>query len=429
MILKGNQRAGAKQLAIHLLRTDENDHVDVHDIRGFIAADLTGALREAYAISRATKCRQFLFSLSLSPPETENVPIAVFEKAIDDIEERLGLTGQPRAIVFHEKQGRRHAHCVWSRIDASGLKAINLPHYKLKLRSVSRQLYIDHDWHMPSGLVNSAERDPRNFTRAEWQQAKRASLDPRTLKEMFQECWAASDSPKAFANALAARGFTLAQGDRRGYVAVDFRGEVYAVARLLNVRSKELKAKLPDAGELPSVTKVKQDVAERLTGLFSRHVDEANAVFEKRWRPLETRHARMVADHREARAVLIAGQSARTKDETLNRSQRLPRGLRAVWSWVTRRTARIHRENEREAVQAMARDADERQSLVTAQLTERRRLQGEIRQVRHMHTREVARLHRDIAAYRPVAEPEQAPGLDGILRLRPKQRKRQEPSL
>ncbi len=62
MTLKGNQRAGAKQLAMHLLRTDDNDHVEVHDIRGFIAADLTGALREAYAISRATKCRQIRFT-------------------------------------------------------------------------------------------------------------------------------------------------------------------------------------------------------------------------------------------------------------------------------------------------------------------------------------------------------------------------------
>jgi hypothetical protein len=29
------------------------------------------------------------------------------------------LNGQPRVIVFHEKNGRRHAHCVWSRISTS----------------------------------------------------------------------------------------------------------------------------------------------------------------------------------------------------------------------------------------------------------------------------------------------------------------------
>ena len=116
MILKASQRAGAKALAIHLLREDENDHVEVHEIRGFVADDVVGALREAYAISKGTKCRQFLFSVSLSPPETERVGVAVFKRAIETIEQRNGLNGHPRVIVFHEKNGRRHAHCVWSRI-------------------------------------------------------------------------------------------------------------------------------------------------------------------------------------------------------------------------------------------------------------------------------------------------------------------------
>ena len=40
MILKGSQRGGAKQLGLHLLRTEENEHVELHDIRGFVADDL-----------------------------------------------------------------------------------------------------------------------------------------------------------------------------------------------------------------------------------------------------------------------------------------------------------------------------------------------------------------------------------------------------
>lgn len=115
MILKASQRGGGQDLAAHLMRADENEHVSLHELRGFMADDLKGAFKEADAVSRGTKCRQFLFSLSLSPPEQERVPAEVFEKAIDRIEERLGLEGQPRAIVFHEKEGRRHAHCVWSR--------------------------------------------------------------------------------------------------------------------------------------------------------------------------------------------------------------------------------------------------------------------------------------------------------------------------
>ena len=68
MILKGSQRAGAKQLAVHLLKTEENEHVQVHDLRGFSSDNLKSALQEAYAISRGTQAKQFLFSLSLNTP-------------------------------------------------------------------------------------------------------------------------------------------------------------------------------------------------------------------------------------------------------------------------------------------------------------------------------------------------------------------------
>src|SRR5690606_32007004 len=134
LILKGSQRAGGRQLAAHLLRTDENEHVEVHELRGFMADDLHGAFQEAYAASKGTRAKQPFFSLSLNPPANENVPTEIFEDAIDRVEQRLGLAGQPRAVVFHEKDGRRHAHAVWSRIDTDAMKAVNLPHYKVKLR-------------------------------------------------------------------------------------------------------------------------------------------------------------------------------------------------------------------------------------------------------------------------------------------------------
>lgn len=75
MILKGSQRGGASKLATHLLRLDENDHVEVHELRGFSADDLRGALQEADAIAKGTRCRQFLFSLSLNPPEMGTVTV------------------------------------------------------------------------------------------------------------------------------------------------------------------------------------------------------------------------------------------------------------------------------------------------------------------------------------------------------------------
>ena len=64
-----------------------------------------------------------------------------FEAAIEAAEERLGLSGQPRAIVFHEKDGRRHAHAVRWRIEMERLRAVNRAFYKKKLNGLSRDLF------------------------------------------------------------------------------------------------------------------------------------------------------------------------------------------------------------------------------------------------------------------------------------------------
>lgn len=203
MILKGSQRSGASQLATHLLNARDNEHVEVHELRGFSADDLHGAFQEIEATSRGTRAKQPLFSLSLNPPPREHVSTEAFEAAIEAAEKKLGLQGQPRAIVFHEKEGRRHAHVVWSRIDSEHMKAVNLPHFKRKLQDVSRQLYREHGWDMPRGLAAGQQRNPLNFTRSEWEQAKQAKQDPKALKAMFQRCWEQADSGKAYAHALA----------------------------------------------------------------------------------------------------------------------------------------------------------------------------------------------------------------------------------
>jgi hypothetical protein len=258
MILVGNQRGGSKDLALHLLK-DENEWVEVHEVRGFASRSLLGTFQESYAVSRGTRCKQHLYSLSLSPPKDADVSNETFEDAIDRAEQQLGLTGQPRAIVFHEKRGddgvlRRHAHAVWCRIDTVQMKARQLSFTHTKLQSLARELYRENEWEMPRGLLQKGYCDPHNFTLAEWQQAKRRGKNPKHLKALFQDAWAISDDQRSFANALLERGFILARGDRRGFVAVDHAGEVYSVSRWVGIKAKEVRAKLGDNQQLPGVT-------------------------------------------------------------------------------------------------------------------------------------------------------------------------------
>lgn len=397
MILKASQRGGARQLAIHLQRMDENDHIELHEVRGFVADNLHGAFSEAYAVSKGTKCQQFLFSLSLSPPQTANVPVADFEKAIDEIEAKVGLAGQPRAVVFHEKQGRRHAHCVWSRIDADTMKAINLPHFKLKLRDASRELFIEHGWHMPAGLAKSAKRDPRNFSRDEWQQAKRADRDPGELKETFRDCWAMSDSKKAYAQALASRGLYLARGDRRGFVAIDLKGEVYSVARWTGLKTKQVEARLGDPIELRTVEEAKAHIADLLSGMLGRHLAEAEQKLSASRRPLVARKMAIRESQRAERAELRDQQEQRADEEARKRSQRFRIGLRGLWDRLTGHHARIRRENAEDALRCRQRDAQQRQMMIAEQLIWRCHLQVELLKVDREHRAAIASIHHELA--------------------------------
>ena len=80
MIIKASQRGGALQLARHLLKTEENEHVEVYELRGFAAEQsLSNALHEVTAIAKGTRCRQPIFSVSLNPPESETASIRVLK--------------------------------------------------------------------------------------------------------------------------------------------------------------------------------------------------------------------------------------------------------------------------------------------------------------------------------------------------------------
>ncbi|WPZ34535.1 relaxase [Thalassobaculum sp. OXR-137] len=408
MILVGSQRGNGRNLAQHLLK-QENERVEVHELRGFVANDLHGAFNEAYAISKATRCQQYLFSLSLNPPPDATVETQVFEQAIGKVEDRLGLTGQPRAIVFHEKHGddgnlRRDAHAIWSRIDTEEMKAVQLSHSHLKLQDVARELYLEHGWTMPRGLAVTGERDPRNFTLEEWQQAKRAGEDPREVKVAFQDAWAISDSKVAFTHALKERGYWLARGDRRGHVAIDHNGEVYAVAKWTGKKAKEVRERLGDTDTLPSVDEAKAEIARAMQAKmeeFQRQVREREererAEAERQRQELDEKQRRQLAEQAEA-------EKLRTEQEELERQDRFRKGLLGLWDKLRGEHRRIAERNQHDARQAQARDTEERDRLVAQQQAEQQKLDAE-RSAQHAFTEATEReLDQDAERYRRMKE-------------------------
>ncbi|NVP56622.1 relaxase/mobilization nuclease domain-containing protein [Mycoplana rhizolycopersici] len=399
MILKGSQRGNGQNLAAHLMRIDDNEHVNIHELRGFSADDLHGAFKEAEAVSRGTKCRQYLFSLSLNPPSGKVVSLEAFNQAIDRVEERLGLTGQPRAIVGHEKDGRSHIHCVWSRIDADTMTARPLPFFKNRMMEISKSLYLEHGWDMPRGMLDTAKRDPTNFTLAEWQQAKRQGVDPRWTKQLVQDCWSRSDSGTTFDRALREYGFRLGRGDRRSFVLVDHEGGIQSLSRTLGMTAKQMRGRLGDGINLPDVGKLQREIGVRMSPTIRRHVDESRKRFAERSASLGELKQAMTREHRAERAALADRQGQRWIDETRTRAGRIPKGLRGLWHRLTGQYQKVRQQNEQEAQSTLNAQAAERAQLVDRQRSERASLQKSIVELRKNQASLLRDLRKDVGRY------------------------------
>lgn len=351
MILKGSQRAGGADLALHLMNEFDNERTELAALRGTVADDLYGAFAEFDAIAAGTRCKKHLYSLSINPPQP--LTRAQYVTAVDRIEAGLGLQGQPRAVVFHVKNGREHCHVVWSRIDSRTLKSVHISHDRMKLRGLARELGRDFGFALPDGLARDMrqERGPRkDMSLAEKRQAEKSGITPQERRRQITLAYHAADSPQAFRNALAELGYELARGDRRGFVVVDRYGDVHSLARQIEgVNTRALKAKLAplDTAALPGVDQARADIANRRKAANDAIRDRLKTEKAAALKALEVKqaarrqkllahHQTMLTIHASERLALAAAQHAEAQRpftaaamRVVSLIERVP-GLRAV---------------------------------------------------------------------------------------------------
>ncbi len=354
MILKGNSRKGGAYLVSHMLNETDNDHVEVHEVRGFSSEDFETAVYEVDAIAKGTKCEKNFFSLSLNPPAHANVSEQDYLDAIEQCEKALGLIDQPRAIIFHEKEGRRHCHVIWSRIDADRMQAIPDSFSRLKLREVSKKLFLQHGWELPEGLVDKDNASP---TTSLDEQAilKRSALTREDHEKLIADAWQKSDDATSFAAALESQGYILACGDKGRHVAVDVAtGDVHSIARRLHLRKKEIEAKLGAADQLPSLEEARKLAEQRrqareavqaeakekedkyhkqLKALKKKQISERNALLHRQKQELESQERSFVAQLQAALKSIFErskAEMARLRDKWLGKDNDAEHAARIV---------------------------------------------------------------------------------------------------
>ena len=238
-----------------------------------------------------------------------------------------------------------------------------MSHYKRKLQTIAKGLYLEHGWELPRGFLDKELRDRGSFDLAHWQQCKRMGRDPKALKEAIQTCWSTSDSRKSFESALEAKGLFLARGDRRAHVAVTYEGEVLSLSRMTGQKIKTIAARLGEPESWRSVEETKQHIAGVFAPCLRHLLQEHQRAGRDAMQPLDARRATMRRRHRDRRLALDAAQRQRSETEGRARAARLRRGVAGLWDRLTGKRAATLRANETEAMAGRVRDRDERGEL------------------------------------------------------------------
>lgn len=279
MIAKGNTHNNGSTLATYLTTDKGDERAELWQLRGFEAINIKDAFRDIDIMAGATRCQQPFFHGQVRSPAGEKWTRPMWESAADHIENALGLTGQPRAIVLHidRNTGDEHMHVAWSRINQDTMKAIPLPYFKYQMMAISREMELEF------GLkpVRSEREGPIRYgpTRAEFEQARRLGVDIHTVRNTIRDCWDRSDSARSFDDNLAEKGYVLARGDSGVFVALDPAGGIYGLnQRLLDVKIADIRLKLSPLQNIPTIEQAREsmlDIPSKQDRLVAWHLELA----------------------------------------------------------------------------------------------------------------------------------------------------------
>ena len=362
MILKGNRRGGDRQLAAHLTNEFDNQTVEVVEVRGAVAQDISGAMAEWTAQSRATKMKKkFFYSVSISPdPKQGTMTLEQYLDMAERIERHQGLQNQPRIIVRHEKYDehgvlREHYHAVWSRTKITNEKitAVDVKNDRLKLRTVAQEFCRDYGLKLPDGMKPRKSRTRAAFNLAqenlpERQQKERTGIPKAERMADIAICWNETSNGEAFVKALETKGYFLARGTSKAYVVVDLHGEVHSLSRQLSgvVRSREMRGRLAahPSKNLPTIEDGKEwakRLRQKLKDQKLQHFDTEKRVAalkqhqQARRQAIDAQRTDMLGRHLSERETMRNMQDTENTGVMSARLKKQPKGLLAFLTRIT----------------------------------------------------------------------------------------------
>lgn len=244
MIINGGARSSGGFFAKHLMKAEENERVEIKEIRGLYAEDLPEAFREMRLLAVGSKAENYFYHANVNPREDEQLTAAQWEQTADTLERNLGLTDHPRVIIEHSKNGRTHQHIVWSRVDMdTGTVTPATDNYYIHTQTARE---LEQAFNLaPVPLPLPPERD--RFKDWESFRGQDSGIDPKEMKAEITALWQQSDGGRAFQAAIEEKGYLLAKGDRRDFILIDPIGDIHSLARRIDgAKAANIRAKMGD---------------------------------------------------------------------------------------------------------------------------------------------------------------------------------------
>lgn len=188
-----------------------------------------------------------VYSFSLAwHPEQQPDPEAMQQSAYETLS-LLGLSDHEAVMVAHQETDHAHVHIICNLVHPeTGKMAVpsydflTLSKWAEEKEREEGKIYCDQRVENNERRRQEAKKD-RELALIKHREEKAARAEE--IAVLYNQ----SDSGKAFRAGLEEAGYTLAIGDRRGFVLVDETGEIHSLSRQLKgQRAKDINARLSD---------------------------------------------------------------------------------------------------------------------------------------------------------------------------------------
>jgi hypothetical protein len=261
VLIKGKSITCSQRSRDHYLRGKENDLVAVREILGFATLNPDEALQMIELSAKGTRCEKPVYSAKVNPEPDRLWTEEEVRRAVELLEENLGLKGHPRVVIEHNKHGRVHYHVLWSRFHPGGGPAKNMGNdYALHQNTQSQ---IEKEF-----KLRPMRTKGRDFQQSEIEWAKRYGFDIFNLRKEITKDFNKTKSGQDFMAALKAKGCVLCRGDKSQFVLILPWGQHKALSSMIHGRP--IKAVLRralsdiDITKLPTVSEGKAQIRATL---------------------------------------------------------------------------------------------------------------------------------------------------------------------